>query len=356
MKSSIWQLFGIGSLLLQAIPSSAQTFTSCNPLTQGGCPANSALGRTVNIDFRQGASDSFTATGSPTYDSNGASFTVRQSGDSPVLMSRWYIMFGKVSVTMKAAHGTGIVSSVVLQSDCLDEIDWEWLGKDGNEVQSNYFGKGNTATYNRGAFHSNPGNQNEFITYTIDWTAEQIVWQINGVTVRALRAADAAPGQYPQTPANVRLGAWSGGDPSNSQGTIDWAGGITDYSSGPYTMNVQSITVQDYSTGSSYEYGGTDGSWQQVKANGGSVYSGSGSVSGSNAPAVTSVSSGGPIAFEPANRSVYPWVPDATTLSTATSTFTTYPGLPSGWTVTESGKVVPPSSAPVSKPFPLICS
>ena len=109
MKSSIRQLFGVASLLLQAIPSSAQTYTSCNPLTQGGCPANSALGRTVNIDFRQGPSDSFTATGSPTYDSNGASFTVRQSGDSPVLMSRWYIMFGKVSVTLKAAHGTGIV-------------------------------------------------------------------------------------------------------------------------------------------------------------------------------------------------------------------------------------------------------
>jgi hypothetical protein len=126
MKSSIRQLLGAATLLIQAIPSTAQTYTSCNPLTQGGCPANSALGKTVNIDFTDGASDSFTATGSPTYDStNGASFTVAKSGDSPVLMSKWYIMFGKVSVTMKAAHGVGVVSSVVIQSDCLDEIDWE---------------------------------------------------------------------------------------------------------------------------------------------------------------------------------------------------------------------------------------
>jgi beta-glucanase (GH16 family) len=44
-------------------------------------------------------------------------------------------MFGKVEVAMKAAPGAGIVSSVVLQSDTLDEIDWEWLGADPDEVQ-----------------------------------------------------------------------------------------------------------------------------------------------------------------------------------------------------------------------------
>jgi hypothetical protein len=65
------------------------------------------------------------------------SFTVSKSGDSPQLTSKWYIMFGKVEFTAKAAPGAGIVSSFVLQSDTLDEIDWEWLGADPNEVQSN---------------------------------------------------------------------------------------------------------------------------------------------------------------------------------------------------------------------------
>jgi hypothetical protein len=46
-------------------------------------------------------------------------------------------MFGKVEFTAKAAPGAGIVSSFVLQSDTLVEIDWEWLGADPNEVQSN---------------------------------------------------------------------------------------------------------------------------------------------------------------------------------------------------------------------------
>ena len=121
---------------------------------------------------------------------------------------------------MKPAPGVGIVSSMVLQSDDLDEIDFEWLGADGQQVQSNYFGKGQTTTYNRGAFHANPGNQVDYHTYTVDWTSEQVVWQIDGTTVRALTQASAEAGQYPQTPMQLKIGIWSGGDPSNAPGTI----------------------------------------------------------------------------------------------------------------------------------------
>jgi hypothetical protein len=42
---------------------------------------------------------------------------------------------------MKAAPGVGIVSSIVLQSDNLDEVDWEWIGGVDSRVQQNYFGK-----------------------------------------------------------------------------------------------------------------------------------------------------------------------------------------------------------------------
>lgn len=40
---------------------------------------------------------------------------------------------------MKAASGQGIVSSIVLESDDLDEIDWEFLGGDTTQVQSNFY-------------------------------------------------------------------------------------------------------------------------------------------------------------------------------------------------------------------------
>lgn len=273
-------------------------------------------------------------------------------------------MFGHVEFVVKAAPGAGIVSSAVLQSDCLDEIDWEWLGGDNNQVQSNYFGKGITTTYNRGAYHDAPGNHDGFKTYTIDWTSEQIVWQIDGVTVRAMTQANAAEGQYPQTPMMIKVGAWSGGDSANAPGTIAWAGGATDYSAGPYTMYLKSIEVQDYSTGTQYTYSGSAGTWQSIQSTGGTINPQGGSdtpTDTSNAPAVTAAAESAPIPFEGTHRddsstyvtpSVWPWVGSATaTLQTSVSTasVTTYPGLPSGWVVMDDGRVLPPSNtAPMS--------
>lgn len=156
-----------------------------------------------------------------TYDStNGATFTISKQGDGPLIQSGWYIMFGRVEYTLRAAPGTGIVSSAVLQSDDLDELDWEWLGGRSDQAQSNYFGKGDTSTNNRGAFHDNPGNQDTFHTYSIDWTSTQIVWAINGETVRVLTPESANAGQYPQTPMMIKVGVWAGGDSNNAQGTI----------------------------------------------------------------------------------------------------------------------------------------
>ncbi|SLM36000.1 glycoside hydrolase family 16 protein [Lasallia pustulata] len=334
----------------------AQTYSTCNPLTSGSCPADPALGKSINVDFTS-SSTYFTPQGNPTYGANGVSFTIAKSGDSPQLISTFYIMFGHVEYVIQAAPGTGIVSSAVLQSDDLDEIDWEWLGADDGQVQSNYFGKGQTTTYNRGAFHPDPSNQNGFHTYTIDWTADQIVWSIDGTPVRTLTQASAEAGQYPQTPMQIKVGAWSGGDSSNQPGTIQWAGGPTNYGAGPYSMIMKSIAVTDYSTGTQYTYSGTSGSWQSIQAVGGTVNSGGNGASpaGSAAPAVTSTSNGAPMPFEGTHSdssstfsppSIYPWVAGATTLQTSTvAEPTTYAGLPSGWTVTSSGKVIPPSGA-----------
>ena len=289
-------------------------------------------------------------------------------------------MFGRVEFVAKSAPGVGVVSSAVLQSDDLDEIDWEWLGADNSQVQTNYFGKGQTTTYNRGAFHPNPNNQGAFHTYTIDWTSERIVWQIDGVNVRG-QESSSAQGQYPQTPMQVKLGTWSGGDKNNAPGTIrkfgtfrshktvtdgynptEWAGGLTNYDAGPYTMLVKSLDVTDYSTGTQYTYSGTSGTWDSIQAVGGKVNPGGGSgasPAGSSAPAVTSSSNSAPIPFEGTHRdtsstytqpNIYPFVAGATTLQTSTVAPTSYPGLPAGWTVTDSGKVLPPSAASVSEP------
>ncbi|KAI0974223.1 glycoside hydrolase family 16 protein [Xylaria arbuscula] len=313
----------------------AQTSTSCNPLTST-CPADPALGKTIEIDFTQGGSDLFTASGgTPTYDSNGVSFTVAKSGDSPQLISLFYIMFGRVEITMKAAPGAGIVSSLVFESDCLDEIDNEWLGADDPEVQTNYFGKGITGSYNRGQFNPAPNSQEDFTTYTVDWTSDRIVWTVGETVVRTLNYGDAESGQYPQTPMQIKFGSWSGGDSSNSEGTIEWARGPTDYSQGPFSMVVQSIKVTDYSTGSKYTYGDTSGTWQSIQADGGSVNGNLGGAGDLTTTGVTTAISSTSTASVPAGG-----IGSSSSDSDSSS-------LPAGWVMTSDGKVIPSSSATV---------
>lgn len=256
---------------------------------------------------------------------------------------------------MKCAPGNGIVSTLVLESDDLDEIDLEWLGADNAQVQTNYFGKGDVTTYNRGAYNPAANNQGQFITYTVEWTESQIIWSVGGTVVRVLTPATADANQYPQSPMRVKFGAWSGGDSANAAGTIAWARGPTDYSKGPFTMTVQNIQITDYSTGTQYKYGDTSGSWQSIQAIGGKVNGNAGgaasSVASAAVPAVTSASPSIPAGFGNTHGSTstltgWPWVA-TTTLSTATQAATSAAGIPSGWVITASGKIVPASSAAV---------
>ncbi|RKF72058.1 putative extracellular glycosidase [Golovinomyces cichoracearum] len=330
-----------------------QTFSACNPLHEANCPPNAALGKTINVDFTKGSVESFSPSGNPTYDADGVHFTVAKPGDAPQLNSIFYIMFGKVSITMKTAPGAGIVSSVVLQSDILDEIDIEWIGARDSEVQTNYFGKGDTTSYDRGATSPTSNHEQQFITYSIEWTSSQIVWSVDNKVVRVLTPATAATNQYPQTPMQVKFGAWSGGDPANSPGTIQWANGPTDYSKGPFTMTVKSISVSDYSNGSQYKYGDNSGSWGSIIAVGGGINSNAGKTANrvvtAEVPSITSPSPVIPVGLgknhdSSSTMTVWPWVA-TTTQSSINHVATSVEGLPSGWVITSSGKVVPANSA-----------
>ena len=304
---------------------------------------------TIDVDFTKGGVNSFAASGGPvTYNGNGVSFTVSRSGEAPQLSSVFYIMFGRVEVTMKAAPGNGIVSSLVLQSDDLDEIDLEWLGADSAQVQTNYFGKGQASGYNRGQFNPAPNNQAEWITYTVDWTSERIVWYVGGTAVRTTTAAEAGD-SYPQTPMQIKFGAWSGGDPANAPGTIEWARGPTDYSKGPFSMLVKSAIVSDYSTGKSYTYGDMSGRWQSIRSEGGQINGNLGkagqitvtaTASAGNTPG-PSVPPGGIGKGSSSTQTGWPWDP--------TGSPSNPNPIPDGWIMTPEGKIVPSASSASSK-------
>ena len=203
--------------------------------------------------------------GSLTYTSEGAEFVIAKKGDAPTIGSEAYLHFGYVEVTMKAASGQGIISSIVLESDDLDEVDWEWIGGVDSKVQMNYFGKGNTTTYDRVKVADVANNQNDFHTYALNWTAESLTWLIDGIPMRTLNYADANGGKnYPQTPCNVRLGNWPGGD-SENKGTRDWAGGVVDYTKAPFTMTVKSVKVINYSPGTEYKYTDMSGDFKSIE-------------------------------------------------------------------------------------------
>lgn len=87
---------------------------------------------------------------------NGAEFTFAKRHDAPYMWTAKYMFFGHVEVVMKCAKGTGMISSAVLLSDDLDEIDYEFSGnnfaKDRGTAQTNYFGKGVTGDSSRGTY------------------------------------------------------------------------------------------------------------------------------------------------------------------------------------------------------------
>ncbi|KAI9719880.1 MAG: hypothetical protein M1828_006010 [Chrysothrix sp. TS-e1954] len=227
--------------------------------------------------------ESLAAYESVTYGDQGAIFTFAKQYDAPQMWTNFYILFGRVSTVMQIAPGKGIISSSVLISDDFDEIDQEFSGNNfGGALaaygrgQNNYFGKGITGAYDRGAWFNVTSPQTQFHTYTIDWSPTSIVWSVDGQTVRTLLAKDCTDRthQYPQSPSKIQIGMWDGGDASEGAGTADWAGGYTNLSLAPFTMYVKSVTIENTHPATGYNYTDKSGNWTSIgilhdKGNGG---------------------------------------------------------------------------------------
>ncbi|KAG4423799.1 hypothetical protein IFR04_003095 [Cadophora malorum] len=318
-----------------------QTYTDCNPLTNTTCPSDPALGKTVTIDFTEGESSYFTADDGTTitYGTDGAEFIIESDGLAKTIVSNDYIFFGKVSVALKAANGTGVVSSFVMESDDLDEIDWEWLGGNSTIVETNYFGKGNTTTYDRATYPPCNDPQEIWHIYTIDWTSEYIKWYVDGELLRTLLYADALDGKnFPQTPMKVKMGNWVGGGADSSEGTVEWAGGYTDLDDAPFTMYVKNLTIEDYTTsGSEYSYGDQTGSYTSIVISGDSTSNSTASASSTT----TSYSTNSSVGTSTSNNAT---TSSTSNLSSSAST-TTMSSATTSVSVLTSGGVVNEGSA-----------
>ncbi|KAH6686646.1 family 16 glycosyl hydrolase [Plectosphaerella plurivora] len=267
--------------------SSAQTFSKCNPVKGDKCTPNPAFGAKDTLDLKAAAKIDdiegfFEVDGGIKYDpkyeqlsfdgANGMKMSIFEEKHAPTLYSHDFLFFGHVEVELRAAPGAGIITSVVLQSDTLDEIDWEWIGNEPDHVQTNVFFQG-IENYNFGGDHPISNAMSEFHTYAIDWTPEKIVWSINGQVVREHLPST---GVFPQTPCQLRIGTWVGGkgDPNGeAKGRIEWAGGLAQWDQAPFNAYYRRIQVIDYAGGydaaTKYEYTNTEGTWESIKVTGG---------------------------------------------------------------------------------------
>ncbi|KAI8874169.1 concanavalin A-like lectin/glucanase [Ramicandelaber brevisporus] len=187
----------------------------------------------------------------------------KQGFGATVSMTRW-IEFGKVTVRMKSGTaGWGVVSSFIIKNPQGDEADYEWIGKQPNAVQTNYFFNG-ILDFSKGrpSFQLAP-TQDTLHEYTFDWSPERFIWMINGKEDRRLNRADTWDAgekifKYPSREALIQFSIWDGG--ADNPGTAQWSGTPTDWSGAgnKFTATVQSVDIDCY-------FKGNETTWKQPK-------------------------------------------------------------------------------------------
>lgn len=244
----------------------SHSFDSCvpGPVCKSGKYTLDSLDDVLSIDKYLGDSSkiNWQSQGMPAIytDGNGQKSTLLTMAKGTVgtlLASTHYVWYGKICSKLTTAQGKGVVTAFILMSDVKDEIDYEWVGVDVGNVQSNYYSQGVT-NYKNGNNLTVPGGNTveNMHEYCIDWKEDTLDWSIDGKIQRTLERKNtwnstANRFDYPQTPARIMLSLWPAGLPTNAKGTIDWAGGEIDWNSpymqeGYYYARFQEVTVECY--------------------------------------------------------------------------------------------------------------
>ncbi|BGP14184.1 putative glycosidase CRH2 [Rhodosporidiobolus nylandii] len=163
------------------------------------------------------------------------------------------VLYGTIEASMKSVGAAGVVTAFITMSGVKDEIDWEFTTNNTDEAQNNYYWEGDVNNYKNGGTAVSRNRDTTYTRYGIVWTPSQLDWTINGKSVRTLKKSDTTDGRYPQTPSRVQFSVWPAGVDGASQGTVDWAGGLIDWSSkeytsqgGMYTAHVQWLSIECY--------------------------------------------------------------------------------------------------------------
>lgn len=142
--------------------------------------------------------------------------------------------YGSFEVRMKAASGSGVVSSFFTYDDATrDEVTIEILGKDTTKLQVNYFtrGVGGHETVIPLGFDAAAG----YHTYRFFWAPGFIEWFVDGVKVHGEYGAR---GPLPTTPGRIMMNLWTG------KGIDAWTGPFQ--YSGPLSAQYEQVSWNKY--------------------------------------------------------------------------------------------------------------
>ncbi|KAK7733007.1 putative glycosidase CRH2 [Cytospora paraplurivora] len=257
---------GIGAYCLGGCdPRFSFSLDSCvpEPVCESKTMNLDSLDRVISIDKYLGdASEAdWVSSGDPlVYDDN-ILLTMPANSTGTVLASTVYMWYGNVKAKLKSSRGNGVVTAFILLSDVKDEIDFEFIGADLTTSQTNYYFQALPIWTNVVNITDLSDTYTNFHEYEIDWTPDKITWSVDGVAGRTLKRTDtwnATTNQwdFPQTPARVELSIWPGGASSNSEYTIQWAGGAIDWDSqdikdyGYDFATFKSVTIECYNASS----------------------------------------------------------------------------------------------------------
>lgn len=324
---------GVGAYCLGGCdPRSSFSLNSCTPepVCESKTYTFTSLDRiTPNTKYLGDASKSdWVSSGEPVIYNDNVLLTMAPDTVGTLLATTAYMWYGNVKATFKTSRGQGVVTAFILLSDVKDEIDYEFVGVDLEDAQTNYYFQG-IPVYDNELNISLSDTFANYHTYEIDWTPDSISWLVDGQVGRTKKRSDtwnatANQWAFPQTPARVQLSLWPAGLASNGQGTIDWAGGLVDWNSpdikanGYYYAAFESVTVSCYNatsppgtnTGVSYYYNGYAGTNDTV-------------IDGTNSTVLAS--------FEATGLDMEAGKPSGTSASaSATATVQTVPGLTGG--------------------------
>lgn len=138
--------------------------------------------------------------------------------------------YGRFETKMKAAKGSGIVSSFFTYTGSpWDEIDVEILGKNTYQVQFNYYvnGQGGHEKLVDLGFDASAG----FHTYAFDWQPNSISWYVDGVLKHTVTG-----GTLPSRPQQIMMNLWNGIGVDGWLGSFNYSGPLyTSYDYVTYT-------------------------------------------------------------------------------------------------------------------------